>query len=98
VRRTIVDDDHEMFRKMVRAFMEDQIVPAFPDWEKAGCLPRSFFTRLGELGRENASRFFGWDPFVVVIASRRRWVPLGRRPLTSTCRSARARSGRLVHL
>jgi acyl-CoA dehydrogenase len=50
VRRTIFNDEHEMFRKMVRAFMEDEVVPAFAGWEKAGYLPRTFFTKIGELG------------------------------------------------
>jgi acyl-CoA dehydrogenase len=50
VRRTIFTEDHESFRKVTRGFMEAEVVPHFPEWEKAGFLPRELFARLGDLG------------------------------------------------
>src|SRR5947199_7792944 len=50
MRRTLFEEDHEAFRKVVRAFMQTEVVPHFPDWEKAGYLPRELFTKLGEIG------------------------------------------------
>jgi acyl-CoA dehydrogenase len=48
--RTIYATEHEDFRLMVRKFLRDEVVPAFPSWEDAGLVPRSFFERLGDLG------------------------------------------------
>jgi acyl-CoA dehydrogenase len=50
VRRTLFSEEHETFRKVVRGFMETEVVPSFPEWEKQGYLPREFFAKLGELG------------------------------------------------
>jgi acyl-CoA dehydrogenase len=50
VRRTVFTEEHETFRKVARGFMEAEVVPHFPEWEKAGYLPREFFAKLGELG------------------------------------------------
>jgi alkylation response protein AidB-like acyl-CoA dehydrogenase len=50
MRRTIFTSEHEDFRAVVRAFYADEIVPQYPDWEKAGAPPREFWRRAGELG------------------------------------------------
>lgn len=50
MKRRLFTDDHEAFRSMVRDFLEKEAVPAHPDWEEAGEVPREVFRRLGELG------------------------------------------------
>src|SRR5438309_1666399 len=50
VRRTVFSEEHETFRKVVSGFMETEVVPQFPEWEKQGYLPREFFAKLGALG------------------------------------------------
>ena len=49
-RRGLFNDDHESFRKVVREFMESEVAPQFPGWEKAGYLPREFFKKIAALG------------------------------------------------
>jgi len=43
-------DDHEMFRKSLRDFVERDIKPHVSAWEESGSVPRDVFTRLGALG------------------------------------------------
>jgi alkylation response protein AidB-like acyl-CoA dehydrogenase len=43
-------EEHELFRKSVRAFVEQEIVPHVDEWEKAEEIPRALFRRMGELG------------------------------------------------
>ncbi|MFD1543509.1 acyl-CoA dehydrogenase family protein [Nonomuraea guangzhouensis] len=50
MRRTVFDDDHEAFRATVRDFLAREVVPVFPEWEKAGAAPRDFYRLLGKLG------------------------------------------------
>jgi acyl-CoA dehydrogenase len=50
VRRTVFTDDHESFRMMIRKYIDAEVVPDYPLWEKEGMPPRSFYQRLGELG------------------------------------------------
>ena len=50
MRRTVFSEEHETFRKVVRGFMETEVVPSFAEWEKQGYLPREFFAKLGALG------------------------------------------------
>ncbi|MBN6056704.1 acyl-CoA dehydrogenase family protein [Nonomuraea sp. RK-328] len=50
MRRTVFDEDHEAFRATVRDFLAREVVPVFPEWEKAGAPPRDFYRLLGELG------------------------------------------------
>ena len=35
---------------MYREFLNREVVPVFPDWERAGRVPREIYRRLGELG------------------------------------------------
>ena len=46
----IFNEQHEMFRATVRAFVEKEIMPHVEEWETAGRLPRSIWPRMGELG------------------------------------------------
>lgn len=46
----IFTEEHEMFRKAVRAFLEKEVTPYIEQWEKEGETPRSLFRRMGELG------------------------------------------------
>ena len=47
---SIYQAEHEEFRALVRDFLEREVVPNFPDWEKAGLVPHAFYRKLGELG------------------------------------------------
>jgi len=43
-------EEHELFRKQVRAFVEQELLPHADAWEAAELFPRSVFARAGELG------------------------------------------------
>ena len=46
-------EEHEAFRKTVRAFVEKELTPHALEWDRAGIFPREVFQKCGELG------FFG---------------------------------------
>lgn len=48
--RTVYNEDHEAFRSVIRDFIESEVVPVYPEWEKVGHPPKDFYLRLGELG------------------------------------------------
>ncbi|OBI93546.1 acyl-CoA dehydrogenase family protein [Mycobacterium sp. 1245805.9] len=50
MRRDLFTDDHEALRSLLRGFVEKEVVPEYPGWEKAGRMPRGVFKRLGSLG------------------------------------------------
>ncbi|MEU5842094.1 acyl-CoA dehydrogenase family protein [Rhodococcus sp. NPDC047139] len=50
MQRTIFTEEHEQFRKMLRDFIEREVVPHREEWDEMGRPPREFFRRLGELG------------------------------------------------
>ena len=50
MRRTLFTEDHEAFRELARDFIEKEVVPAYPQWEKAGRMPREAFEKLGATG------------------------------------------------
>jgi alkylation response protein AidB-like acyl-CoA dehydrogenase len=50
VKRTLYEDDHELFRRSFREFVESEIVPHYPEWEQAGVVPRSLFRTAGARG------------------------------------------------
>jgi alkylation response protein AidB-like acyl-CoA dehydrogenase len=50
VRRTVFTEDHEAFRETIRDFIAKEVVPVYPEWEKAGHAPKDFYLKLGELG------------------------------------------------
>ncbi len=43
-------EEHEMFRKTVRDFVQKELAPHAEEWSKAEEFPREVFTRMGELG------------------------------------------------
>ncbi len=45
--------DHEIFRRMVRQFIEKEVAPHADEWEKNRAIPRAIWNRMGDLG------FFG---------------------------------------
>lgn len=48
--RTVFDDDHESFRKTLRAFLEAEVLPHYDAWFSAGVVPKELYLKLGELG------------------------------------------------
>ncbi|QSQ27401.1 acyl-CoA dehydrogenase family protein [Pyxidicoccus parkwayensis] len=46
-------EEHEAFRKTVRAFVEKEMTPHSLEWDRAGIFPRELFKKCGDLG------FFG---------------------------------------
>ena len=50
MKRTVYDPDHETFRMTVRDFIGKEVVPHYPEWERAGQPPRELFDQLGALG------------------------------------------------
>ena len=50
IARTVFDEDHEAFRRSVRAFLEAEVLPRYEEWEEAGRTPRDVWLRAGEIG------------------------------------------------
>ena len=48
--RVIFEDEHDSYRRSVRAFLEKAVAPRYGEWERAGIVPRELFTELAELG------------------------------------------------
>ena len=48
--RTLFEADHEMFRESVRAFIAKEVAPHHDEWERAGIVDRSMFTKAGANG------------------------------------------------
>ena len=48
--RTIFDEEHEMFRKAYRTFLEREMVPHRDEWTAAEIVPRSVFATAGQSG------------------------------------------------
>ena len=46
----VFNEQHEMFRRAVRAFVEKEVQPHVEEWEQAGQIPKSIWPRMGELG------------------------------------------------
>src|SRR5258708_23460076 len=46
----IFDEHHDMFRQVVRAFVQKEVEPHVEEWEEAGQIPKSIWPRMGELG------------------------------------------------
>jgi acyl-CoA dehydrogenase len=43
-------EEHRIFRDMVRKFMEKEVTPYADEWEEAGIVPKSVWTKMGEQG------------------------------------------------
>ncbi len=50
MRRGLFTDDHDTFRQLARDFVEKEIAPHYPEWEKAGRMPRDTFELMGSVG------------------------------------------------
>ncbi|CAN5590867.1 acyl-CoA dehydrogenase family protein [soil metagenome] len=50
MRRDLFTEDHEAFRQLAKDFIDKEVVPDYPLWEKAGRMPRAAFEKLGNLG------------------------------------------------
>jgi acyl-CoA dehydrogenase len=49
-RRHLFTSEQEEFRLLVREFIDKEVVPGYPEWEKLGHIPREFFKKLGDIG------------------------------------------------
>ena len=49
-RRELFDDEHEDYRASFRQFVEREVIPDFPEWEKAQLVPRELFTKAAAHG------------------------------------------------
>lgn len=43
-------EEHEIFRRSLRAFVEREVTPHVLQWEAAGEVPRELFRKLAQLG------------------------------------------------
>ncbi|WP_430334838.1 acyl-CoA dehydrogenase family protein [Rhodococcus sp. ACT016] len=50
MKRTIYNEDHEAFRKVVRDFLVKEVQPNFAEWAEAGKVDKAVFRRAGEIG------------------------------------------------
>jgi long-chain-acyl-CoA dehydrogenase len=50
VRRTLFEDDHELFRDSVRRFIATEVAPRNEAWERAGIVDRDMFRSAGKHG------------------------------------------------
>jgi long-chain-acyl-CoA dehydrogenase len=50
MRRVLFEPEHETFRDSARSFIAKEMTPHYPEWERAGIVPRELFTQAGELG------------------------------------------------
>lgn len=50
MKRTIFNDEHNMFRDAVRRFVQNEIAPHHEQWEHEGIVPRDVWLKAGELG------------------------------------------------
>lgn len=50
MKRPFLTDEHEMYRKSVRKYIEKEVLPNFEKWEEARQVPLSYWKQLGELG------------------------------------------------
>jgi alkylation response protein AidB-like acyl-CoA dehydrogenase len=48
--RRMFDADHDLFRSVVRTFIEREITPHYEEWESAGIVPREIWRQAGEVG------------------------------------------------
>ncbi|ANU16147.1 acyl-CoA dehydrogenase [Planococcus maritimus] len=44
------EEEHTMFRKSLRKFLEKEAVPYYEQWEKDRLIPKSFWRKLGDMG------------------------------------------------
>ncbi|WP_368504328.1 acyl-CoA dehydrogenase family protein [Alkalihalophilus sp. As8PL] len=47
---TFLKEEHAIFRKSVRSFLEKEVKPHYEKWEKDGLIPRDLWNKLGQQG------------------------------------------------
>jgi len=50
MKRPIFNDEHQMFRETVRAFIAKEVTPHHPQWEKDGMVSREVWRKAGAMG------------------------------------------------
>ena len=45
-----LNEEHHIFRKSLRDFLDKEVVPHIDEWEENGMLPKSIFRKFGEMG------------------------------------------------
>ena len=50
MQRSLYDEEHDLFRASVRAFIESELAPHHEAWERAGIVDRAMFEQAGALG------------------------------------------------
>lgn len=50
MKRTVFDDEHEMFRDSVRTFIGRELTKDYEHWERAGIIDKAVFTKAGAAG------------------------------------------------
>jgi acyl-CoA dehydrogenase len=50
MQRTILTEEHDQFRSMIREFIAREVLPNREKWDEMGHPPREFYRRLGDLG------------------------------------------------
>ncbi|NHM31968.1 acyl-CoA dehydrogenase family protein [Neobacillus terrae] len=50
MKHPFLTDDHEIFRKSLRKFLEKEAAPFYEKWEEDRLIPRSFWRKMGEQG------------------------------------------------
>ena len=50
MRRTIFEEEHELFRTSFRQFVDKELVPHIDKWERAGIVDRDVFRKAGDAG------------------------------------------------
>ena len=83
---------HDMFRDLVRRFVQDEITPHVDEWEERGEIPRELFRRMGELGLlgiEYPAQYGGADADV--------WMTVVLTEELARCRSGGVAFSVIVH-
>src|SRR5690606_5237001 len=50
MRSTAYGEEHEAFRQVIREFLVNEVVPHFPEWERAGLVPKEVCREAGKIG------------------------------------------------
>ena len=48
--RTVFSEEHEAFRRTVRVFLENEVLPKYSKWEEDGATPTDIWRRAGQVG------------------------------------------------
>ena len=85
-------EEHELFRKSLRRFVQEEIAPHVDEWEELEEIPRELFRRMGELG------FLGLEyPRVYGGAGADFWMTVVLAEELARCRSGGVAFSVIVH-